>query len=130
SAAARHGRVPVFLCAALVRAWREGWPERATGHAVHHAPPLPIIVITLIVLLVVAAGVALAWLAYGRQQPAAEAPADSEVSFFTRAGRAELYGNAINDALVVRPVTHLTRALVWGDGKIIDGLVTGSATSE
>ncbi len=126
---------PLIVLAALslfagvmaLGSWIEEWLEPATGHAVHHDPPLPIIVITLIVLLVVAAGVALAWLAYGRQQPAAEAPADSEVSFFTRAGRAELYGNAINDALVVRPVTHLTRALVWGDGKIIDGLVTGSA---
>ncbi len=107
--------------------WIEDWLEPATGHAVHHEPPLPIIVITLIVLVVVAAGVALAWYLYGREQIPDETPPDAEVSVFTRAGRAELYGNNVNDAVVVRPVTHLTRALVWADAKILDGLITGSA---
>jgi len=128
--------VPLIVLAALslfagvmtLGSWIEDWLEPATGHPVHHEPPLPIIVITLIVLLVVAAGVALAWFVYGRdQQIADEAPPDPAVSVFTRAGRAELYGNHVNEALVVRPVTHLTRALVWADAKIVDGLVTGSA---
>lgn len=128
--------VPLMVLAALsafagvvsLGNWIEEWLEPATGHLEHHEPPLPIIVITLIVLLVVAAGVALAWYIYGRGNEISEvAPADSEVSVFTRAGRAEMYGNQINDALVVRPTTYLTRALVWADAKVIDGLVTGTA---
>jgi len=127
--------VPLIVLAALsllagimaLGSWIEEWLEPATGHAEHHDLPLPVIVITLIVLLVVAAGVAVAWLVYGRREIADEAPADAQVSVPTRAGRAELYGNHVNDALVVRPATHLTRALVWADAKLIDGFVTGSA---
>ncbi|WP_269303787.1 NADH-quinone oxidoreductase subunit L [Aeromicrobium sp. HA] len=127
--------VPLIVLAALsllagVMAfgdWIEKWLEPATGHTEHHEFGVPIFVITLIVLAVVAAGVALAWVLYGRREIADTAPADSEVSIFTRAGRAELYGNNVNDALVGRPATHLTRALVWADAKVIDGLVSGSA---
>ncbi|MFS0883960.1 NADH-quinone oxidoreductase subunit L [Aeromicrobium sp. 179-A 4D2 NHS] len=127
--------VPLIVLAALsllagimaLGSWIEEWLEPATGHAEHHDLPLPVIVITLIVLLVVAAGVAVAWLVYGRREIAGEAPSDAQVSVPTRAGRAELYGNHVNDALVVRPATHLTRALVWADAKLIDGFVTGSA---
>ena len=54
-------------------------------------------------------------------------PADSSVSIFARAGRHELYGNELNDAVVVRPTRHLTRFLVWFDGKGVDGFVTGVA---
>jgi len=127
--------IPLVVLAALsllaglmaLGGWIEEWLEPAAGHTEHHELAVPVIVITLIVLVVVAAGVALAWLTYGRREIAAETPADSEVSVFTRAGRAELYGNNVNDALVVRPATHLTRALVWVDAKVVDGLVTGAA---
>ena len=77
--------------------------------------------------LVVAAGVALGYLLYSREPIAAETPADSSVSFFARAGRHELYGNELNDAVAVRPTRHLTRFLVFLDGKGIDGFVTGLA---
>ncbi len=54
-------------------------------------------------------------------------PADADVSVLTRAGRHELYGNAVNDTLVVRPVRHLTRVLVFLDARLVDGLVRGLA---
>ena len=81
----------------------------------------------MIITLVVAAGVALGYVLYSREPIAGEMPADSSVSFFARAGRHELYGNELNDAVVVRPTRHLTRFLVFLDGKGIDGFVTGLA---
>jgi NADH-quinone oxidoreductase subunit L len=44
-----------------------------------------------------------------------------------RAARADLYGNALNNALVVRPTAALTRGLVGLDRAGVDGVVTGIA---
>jgi NADH-quinone oxidoreductase subunit L len=78
-------------------------------------------------MLVVAAGIALGYLLYGTRPIAPDMPADREVSVFARAGRHELYGNELNDAIAVRPTRHLTRYLVFLDGKGVDGFVTGLA---
>lgn len=111
----------------LLGDWIVDWLEPVVGHAEHHELAVPAIVLTVIITAVVALGVAGAVVFYRREPIAAETPADSSVLFFARAGRHELYGNELNDAVVVRPVTHLTRLLVWFDGKGIDGFVTGLA---
>jgi NADH-quinone oxidoreductase subunit L len=107
--------------------WISDWLEPVVGHAEHHELAVPAIVLTLVITLVVALGVVAAVLFYRREPIAAEMPADSSVSIFARAGRHELYGNEINDAVVVRPTRHLTRFLVWFDGRGVDGFVTGIA---
>ena len=107
--------------------WIETWLEPVTGPIEHHELAVPAIVLTLIITAVVALGVVAAVVFYRRESITDVAPADSEVSFFARAGRHELYGNELNDAVVVRPTRHLTRFLVWFDGKGIDGFVTGLA---
>ncbi|MCW2824740.1 MAG: NADH:ubiquinone oxidoreductase subunit, partial [Aeromicrobium sp.] len=107
--------------------WIEEWLEPVTGTAEHHELGIPVILLTLIIVVVVALGVAAAVVFYRREPIAAETPADSSVSAFARAGRHELYGNELNDAVVVRPTRHLTRFLVWLDGMGIDGFVTGLA---
>lgn len=98
-----------------------------TGVAEHHEPPLPPIVITLIVTLVVAAGVAAAWFLVGKRDIPREAPQD--VSFATRAARADLYGDAINDGLVVRPGSRLVGNLVTFDRVGVDGVVEGGSAA-
>jgi NADH-quinone oxidoreductase subunit L len=45
----------------------------------------------------------------------------------TRAARADLYGDAFNEAVFMRPGQYLTRTLVWLDSKGIDGAVNGVA---
>ena len=65
----------------------------------------------------------LAWFLVGRRDVPREAPQD--VSFVTRAGREELYGNTINDTLVVNPSRHLTTALLATDKYAVDGVLTG-----
>jgi NADH-quinone oxidoreductase subunit L len=111
----------------LLGDWITEWLEPVTGHAEHHELEVPAIVLTLVITAVVAIGVVTAVAFYRREPIAAEMPADSSVSIFARAGRHELYGNELNDAVVVRPTRHLTRFLVWFDGKGVDGFVTGVA---
>ncbi|KRF37867.1 NADH:ubiquinone oxidoreductase subunit L [Nocardioides sp. Soil805] len=98
-----------------------------TGVAEHHEPPLAPIAITILAVLVVAVGVGAAWYLVGRQAVPREAPQD--VSFATRAARADLYGDAINDAVVVRPGLHLVHGLVTFDRVGVDGAVEGGSAA-
>ena len=66
-----------------------------------------------------------AWFTVGRRDVPREAPRD--VSFATRAARADLYGDALNESLLMRPGQYLTRALVFVDNRGIDGAVGGIA---
>ncbi|MFC0040472.1 NADH-quinone oxidoreductase subunit L [Actinomadura rayongensis] len=70
------------------------------------------------------AGVALAWWQYGARKVPREAP---KGSFLTVAARRDLYGDAINESLLMRPGQWLTRLAVWFDGRGVDGLVNGIA---
>jgi NADH-quinone oxidoreductase subunit L len=127
--------VPLIVLAALsvlggvllFNDWIVTWLEPVTGHAEHHEPPLPAIVITLLITLVVAAGVAAAWFLVGRRDVPREAPLD--VSFATRAARADLYGDAINDAVVVGPGASLVGGLTTFDRVGVDGVVEGGSTA-
>ncbi len=111
----------------LIGDWIVEWLEPVAGHAEHHELGIPVWLMTVIITSTAALGVALGYLTYGRQPIAGETPADSSVSIWTRAGRHELYGNEINEAVAVRPTRHLTRFLVWFDRMGVDGLVTGIA---
>ncbi|MBW9209386.1 NADH-quinone oxidoreductase subunit L [Mumia sp. zg.B53] len=124
--------VPLIVLAALsvgggallFSSWIVDWLAPVTGEE-HHELPVPPIVITAIIVLVVAAGIALAYVLFGRRTIPDTAP--QKVSVFTRAGRADLYGDAVNEALFMRPGQYLTRSLVYVDGSGIDGAVNGTA---
>ncbi len=126
--------VPLIVLAALsvlggvllAGDWIVDFLAPVVGHATHEEPPLPALVITLIAVAVVAVGVAIAVLLIQRRDVPREAPSD--VSFVTKAARADLYGDAINDTLVVRPGSRLVDALVLTDRSVVDGAFTGGAT--
>src|SRR5664279_996368 len=120
------GAMSVLAGALIISDFIPEWLEPVVGSEEHHELGIPVWLMTLIITLTAAAGVAVAVWLY-RREIAQDAPADSEVSFFARAGRNELYGNQLNDAVVVRPTRHLTRFLVWLDVKGVDGFVTGLA---
>jgi NADH-quinone oxidoreductase subunit L len=73
-----------------------------------------------------AVGALIAWAIFRRDVPV-EQP--QRVSFVTRAARKDLYGNALNETLVARPGTWLSRALVFVDNRGVDGAVNGLAAS-
>jgi NADH-quinone oxidoreductase subunit L len=77
-----------------------------------------------LVLVVLAAG--LAWTMYGRVPVPAVAPRGS---VFTRAARADLYGDAFNESVLMRPGQWLTRLSVFFDSRGVDGLVNGLAAT-
>jgi NADH-quinone oxidoreductase subunit L len=77
-----------------------------------------------IVVAVSLVGVVTAWLIFRRGVPV-ERP--ERVSFVTRAARNDLYGNTLNETLVARPGTWLSRALVFVDNRGVDGAVNGLA---
>ena len=77
-------------------------------------------------LTLVAIGVTVAWLMYDRRPVPVVAPAGN---LLTRAAREELYGNAVNEAVFMRPGQYLTRLLVWFDNRVVDGLVNGTAAT-
>jgi NADH-quinone oxidoreductase subunit L len=100
------------------------WLEPVTG--LEERPfPIPTIVLEGITLVVVLIGVAIGVLLYARRPVAAEAP--TAVSLATRIARANLYDDAINDAIAVKPTYWLSRSLVWADRSVVDGIVGGLA---
>ncbi|MEV0676523.1 NADH-quinone oxidoreductase subunit L [Actinosynnema sp. NPDC050436] len=102
-----------------------GWLAPSLGELREQHGVLDHTVVNFLVLGLSALGVLVAWLLFGRKpQPVAR---PERVSFPVRAARADLYGNALNEALFARPGTWLTRALVFVDNKGVDGLVNGSA---
>ncbi|HLR93306.1 MAG TPA: NADH-quinone oxidoreductase subunit L, partial [Jiangellaceae bacterium] len=98
------------------------WLAPVTGEE-HHDLPLPVIAIQLITLAIVAVGVFVGWRMYGAEVPRT-APRGSVL---TRAARADLYGDAVNEALVMRPGQYLTRSLVFTENRGVDGVVRGIA---
>jgi NADH-quinone oxidoreductase subunit L len=86
---------------------------------------LPHAVVPFLVVAVSAAGVAIAYQTVGRHPTPVRRP--ERVSLPVRAARRDLYANAINETLIARPGTWLTRALVYFDNRGVDGAVNGAA---
>jgi NADH-quinone oxidoreductase subunit L len=110
----------------LLGGWIVDWLSPVVGehHEEHGVSPL---LMTLITLAVVLAGVAVAWVFVGKRDVPREAPQD--VSPFTRAARADLYGDAANDALVITPGSQLLGGLTTFDTGVVDGGAMGTATA-
>jgi NADH-quinone oxidoreductase subunit L len=102
---------------ALMNFWIQEWLAPATGAQVREVSlvPGPIGWATLAV---VAVGVALSWWLFGSKPVPEIAPVSSNP--FTVAGRNDLFGDAVNDTLVVQPTMVLARGLVANDDAIID----------
>jgi len=100
------------------------WLEPVVGAHEEHAE-VPVWVMTAITLAVVAVGVGIAWWAYARRPIPEIAPAD--VSILTVAARADLYGDAFNEAAFMRPGRRFTDGTVIFDEAVVDGVGTGLA---
>ncbi len=101
----------------------EHWLEPVVGaHEVHHVAP--VWVVTTVILTVVAVGVLIAYRMYGRNPVPEDVP---DGSALTVAARNDLYGDAFNEAALMRPGQLLTRGLVEIDEEAVDGAATGLA---
>ncbi|MGV0646493.1 NADH-quinone oxidoreductase subunit L [Mycolicibacterium holsaticum] len=100
------------------------WLEPVVGsHHVHHA--VPVWVMTIITLSVVATGIVIAYFGYAARP--VSPIATGWVSTPTVAARKDLYGDAVNEAVFMRPGRALSRSLATLDIRGIDGMVTGLA---
>ena len=77
-------------------------------------------------LVLVVVGVGLAWAMYGRRRVPAVAPA---ARFPVVAARKDLYGDAFNESVLMRPGQWLTRLSVYFDNRGVDGLVNTLAAT-
>jgi NADH-quinone oxidoreductase subunit L len=126
--------IPLIVLAALsvlggfllLGDWITEFLGPVVGEHAHEDPPIPALLLTLIVVAVVATGASLAWVLVGRREVPREAPQD--VSFATKAARADLYGDAINEGLVVEPGRQLVGGLVAFDRHGADGALVGGGS--
>jgi NADH-quinone oxidoreductase subunit L len=100
----------------------ETWLEPVVGAAAPKSPASNAVLIP-VTLTVVLAGAGYGWLKYAKTPVPAVAP--TNVSLLTRAARADAYGDALNEAVFMRPGQYLTRALFWFDSRAVDGTVGG-----
>ncbi|MFM8212960.1 MAG: NADH-quinone oxidoreductase subunit L, partial [Actinomycetes bacterium] len=98
----------------------EHWLEPVTGFS-EPEPPFSILTITLITLSVVAVGVILGIWQY--RSVAKVAP--EKVSLVVSAARKDLYGDILNENLLMKPGQRITRLLGFFDKSIVDGFYSG-----
>ena len=123
--------VPLIVLAALsvlggfllLNGWIVHWLEPVTGPEPEHELPIPALAITALVTLVVAIGVAVA-IVLVQRRPVPDTP-PTDVSLVVKAARADLYGDAINDGLVVQPGRRLVTGLFAFDRHGADGAFMG-----
>ena len=101
----------------------ESWLEPVVGFETKEAP-LSTAATIAISLTVVILGALVAYFMYSRRPIPIEEP---HGSWLTRAAREELYGNQVNQALVVTPTMVAAKAVTVIDTKGVDGLVNGTA---
>jgi NADH-quinone oxidoreductase subunit L len=114
----------------ILNNWIVGWLNPAVGG---EAPAeasslLHFSTVAIVTLVVVAIGVAISvWIFGPRREIPVTQPANP--SFLTVAGRNDLYGDAFNEAVFMRPGQQLTAGLVRLENSGIDGAVNGTAAA-
>jgi NADH-quinone oxidoreductase subunit L len=99
------------------------WLEPVVG-AQEASHATPVWASTTVTLVVIAVGIGVAYRLYGTRAVPEMAPAGSVL---TVAARRDLYGDAFNEEVFMRPGGQLTRALVEVDDRGVDGSVNALA---
>jgi NADH-quinone oxidoreductase subunit L len=110
--------------------WIVGWLAPAVGgEAPEEAPSLlQFSTVAVVTLVVVAIGVGIGVWLFGPRRDIPLTQPESR-SFLTLAGRNDLYGDAFNEAVFMRPGQQLTSQLVRLEDDGIDGTVNGTAAA-
>jgi len=128
--------VPLLLLGAasvvgglLINNWISGWLDPAVGG--EHGKATGLLHFSLIgglTMAVVAIGVAISVVQFGPHRDIPRTAPESR-SPFVLAGRNDVYGDAFNEAVFMRPGQRLTSWLMRLEGFGIDGTVNGTATA-
>ncbi|MCL2735013.1 MAG: NADH-quinone oxidoreductase subunit L [Propionibacteriaceae bacterium] len=107
----------------VLNGWIGSWLSVVGADAGEHATWMPEFTwLGVVTLVVVALGVVISWLVFRKDVPK-EAPA--QVTVITTIGRNDLYGDAFNDTVIVRPAAFLSRAATAIDDVGIDPAYEG-----
>ncbi len=124
--------VPLIILAVLslgaglaMNGWIQGWLAPATGAEVHETGLFAFTPIALITLAVVALGVAVGWFLHRGGVPHTVPVTKNPLVL---AGRADLYGDTLNEYVIIRPVGGLVDGTATFDRSVADGAVMGSAS--
>ncbi|WP_442931643.1 NADH-quinone oxidoreductase subunit L [Mycobacterium sp. 050128] len=101
------------------------WLEPVVGAHEEATHTLPAWISTTLALSVVVVGIAVAYQKYGRREIPRVAPV--QVSALTTAARRDLYGDAFNEEVFMRPGAQLTEELTEFDNAAVDGSVNALA---
>jgi NADH-quinone oxidoreductase subunit L len=104
----------------------QNWLEPSTGAPREGDAVISTAFLPWLTILVVLAGLALAWRMYLASPVPEVAPRGS---IPTIAARRDLYQDDVNEAVFMRPGQYLTRSLVFADVRGVDGAVRGIAAS-
>ena len=116
------GVVLGFGQTSLLQSWLD--PVFGISGGAEHEPVLPPTVLLVLTLVLVAGGIGLAWMRYLRDAVPVVAP---QGNLITQAARNDLYQDQVNEGVLMRPGTHLTRSLVFADSSGVDGAAGGLA---
>jgi NADH-quinone oxidoreductase subunit L len=111
----------------LLNGWITEWLNPAVAGEAETEGLIHPTLVGVVTMVVVVAGVGVSFLVFGPQkriadvQPATRSP-------FVRAGRRDLYGDAFNEAVFMRPGIRMTNDLVRFDGAVVDGIANGTGT--
>ncbi|UDY23911.1 NADH-quinone oxidoreductase subunit L [Nocardioides sp. Kera G14] len=124
--------IPLYVLAALsigggtllAGGWITEWLTPVVGKEPENHGGMPAWLVSVLTVAVVACGVALAWRYVGQKPVPKTAP---RASWPIVAARHELYGDAIADAVVTKPVGLLARGSVVADRTVVGGIFTGAS---
>jgi NADH-quinone oxidoreductase subunit L len=103
------------------------WLEPVLGPEPEVEHKLPVIAVTVLTVAFSVGGALAAYLVFGRSDVPVTEPV--RVSPITVAARRNLYADAFNEAVFMRPGMWLDRFLVWLDNRGVDGAVNGVAAA-
>jgi NADH-quinone oxidoreductase subunit L len=119
------GALSAFGGLLILNDWIVDWLEPVVGPREEHELALSPLAMSGITVVVVLIGVGIAYALIARDRIPVVAP--QRVSPFTKAARVDLDGDALNEAVFMRPGQYLTRSMVYVDNRGVDGAVNGLA---
>jgi NADH-quinone oxidoreductase subunit L len=121
------GALSVVGGALILNGWIVDWLAPVVGEPGPETPALSPLLFSLIVVGDVAIGATIAWFTVGARPVPRTAP--QNVSALTRAARADLYGDALNEEVFMRPGDQFVNDLVAFDDKGLDVAVDGTGAA-
>ena len=111
----------------VLNGWITEWLNPAVQGEAEVEGLIHVTPVGIVTMLVVLAGIAVSFAFFGPQktiadvQPATRSP-------FVRAGRRDLYGDAFNEAVFMRPGIRMTSDISRFDAGVVDGIANGTGT--